>query len=101
MREPLILRDFNYQFMAFTTKGVMPRHMTLEIEGITIQCVRNKTLKYATLYEIEDMNHVYINQNVADTIMHWMIEHSNGEVRRVATDRVFGQEFNETAAVMA
>lgn len=101
MREPLVMRDFNYQFMAFTTKGIMPRHITFEVEGITIQCARDKTLKYATLYRVEDMDHLYTSQDVADKIMNWMIAHSEGEVRRAATDRVFGQEFNETAAVMA
>ena len=101
MREPLVLRDFNYQYMAFTTKGVMPRHMTLDLDGFAIQVVRDKKLSYATLYRIEDMDHLYTSQEIADAVMNWMITHSKGEVRRGGFDRVFGQEFNETAAVMA
>lgn len=101
MHEPLVMRDFNYQYMAFTTKGVMPRHMTLDLDGFTIQCVRDKTLSHATLYKIEDMDHTYTDQEVADRVMNWMMAHSKGEMRRAAMDRVFGREFNEVAAVMA
>jgi len=93
--------DFNYHFFAIENKR-LPRRITLHVAGKTMICVRGAAKgKKVLLYEIENIDEVYPNQQAADEVMDWILQYAQGPKKLPAEKTRVESEFDEVSAVLS
>lgn len=88
--------DFNYQFICVEGEP-LDQEIEFLFGGHDLKAVKNRQVKNMYLYEIEDFNQTYRNQNVCDEIMEYVLHIATSKTPEVIEDKktVAQRDFNE------